>query len=186
MPLRVTFELQDEDLRYLRERMEEIRGAMAEQEEPAIIGGAREMLAKLEGASVPDFVRQRTGALGEMIAMLEDAEWALDEADRQRVLQALAYFSAPDDLIPDHIPGFGFLDDAIMIELVARELRPEIEAYADFRAFRQSEAARLGNADHATLQHWLERRRRDLHARMRRRRSSGTRRGRRSPFSLLP
>ena len=52
------------------------------------------------------------------------------------MLNALAYFAEPDDLIPDQIPGLGFLDDAIMVELVVRELRHEIEAYEDFRVFR--------------------------------------------------
>lgn len=56
--------------------------------------------------------------------------------ERERVLSVLAYFTDPDDLIPDEIPGLGFLDDAIMIELASKELRHEIEAYTDFCAFR--------------------------------------------------
>lgn len=41
--------------------------------------------------------------------------WALDEADRQRVLGALAYFADPNDIIPDNVAVLGFLDDAVMI-----------------------------------------------------------------------
>ena len=47
-----------------------------------------------------------------MIRMLEDAEWKLEDPHRSRVLQALAYFVDPRDMIPDQIPGVGFLDDA--------------------------------------------------------------------------
>ena len=54
------------------------------------------------------------------------------------VLAALAYVCDPEDIIPDDIPGIGLLDDAVMIELVFRELRHEIEAYEDFRRYRTS------------------------------------------------
>jgi uncharacterized membrane protein YkvA (DUF1232 family) len=79
------------------------------------------------------------------------------------VLNALAYFTEPDDLIPDHIPGLGFLDDAIMVELVVRELEHEIEAYRDFCDFRESHTA-SGRDD------WLTERREELQTRMRQRR----------------
>ena len=107
------------------------------------------------------------------------------------MLNALAYFAEPEDLIPDHIPGLGFLDDAIMIELVARELRHEIEAYDDFCAFRDREGARRrskGQDDDVTRGQWLETRRTELMSRMRRRRrrDRGRKRsGGRSPLSLL-
>ena len=69
--------------------------------------------------------------------MLSDIEWRLPHQDATRVLNALAYFAEPEDLIPDHIPGLGFLDDAIMIELVVRELKHELEAYRDFCDYRE-------------------------------------------------
>jgi hypothetical protein len=67
----------------------------------------------------------------------------------------------------------GFLDDAIMIEVVATVLQPEIEAYADFCLFREQEAHRRG-ADTSNLgrEEWLEGRRAELQARMRQRRTS--------------
>jgi len=63
-------------------------------------------------------------------------------------------------MIPDRLPGIGYLDDAIMVELIAQELRHEISAYQDFCAFR---ATKKG-------QDKLEARRDALQTRMRRRR----------------
>jgi len=80
-------------------------------------------------------------------------------------LNALAYFTEPDDLIPDHIPGLGFLDDAIMVELVVRELEHEIEAYRDFCEFREQHSATSRND-------WLIERREELQQRMRSRREA--------------
>jgi hypothetical protein len=86
----------------------------------------------------------------------------------------LAYFSDPEDLIPDNIPVLGFLDDAIMVELVTRELHHDIEAYRDFVVFRAAESGRLGeDAMKIGRSEWLEERRKQLHARMRRRRGMG-------------
>jgi uncharacterized membrane protein YkvA (DUF1232 family) len=80
-------------------------------------------------------------------------------------MAALEYFVEENDLIPDSIPGLGLLDDDIMIELVVRELRHEIEAYEDFCRFRD-ERSRRDPGDDADI---LARRRRALHERMRRR-----------------
>ncbi|MDW8478902.1 MAG: YkvA family protein [Xanthomonadales bacterium] len=108
-----------------------------------------------------------------MIAMVEDRGFALPEPERQHVLSALTYFADPKDLIPDSVPVFGFLDDAVMVELVTRELRHELEAYEDFCRFRELEARRRG-VDPSSLERaaWLEARRRELHLRMRRRRKA--------------
>jgi uncharacterized membrane protein YkvA (DUF1232 family) len=105
-----------------------------------------------------------------MIRMLSDLEWRLPHDDAARVLNALAYFAEPEDLIPDNIPGLGFLDDAIMIELVVRELKPEIEAYQDFCDYRDRQS---DNGDDASRAGWLESRRKELQVRMRRRRRRG-------------
>ena len=52
------------------------------------------------------------------------------------VLAGLAYFANPEDLIPDHIPALGFLDDAIMVKFVEEEFKHELWAYRKFRKFR--------------------------------------------------
>ena len=98
--------------------------------------------------------------------------WALGDPERAEVVETLAYFSDPDDLIPDDIEVIGLLDDAIMLELLLRRLRVVLGAYADFCAYRTTLAAMPGDSE-ARRQYAraLAERRAKLHARMRRRRT---------------
>ncbi len=87
----------------------------------------------------------------------------------------MAYFAEPADMIPDQIPGIGFLDDVIMVELVVENLEPEITAYIEFCKFRSAEEARRKNQGldtHVGRDDWLADQRAVLHSRMRKRRSS--------------
>lgn len=172
MALRVSFDLEEDDLNHFRLIMREARKAAAQSSPDDIIEGAAGLLRQVGTVSVPHFVRERLDKLDLMIRMVSDAEWRLPQEESLRVLNALAYFSEPEDLIPDHIPGLGFLDDAIMIELVVRELRHEIEAYSDFCDYRdrQGSVGDGGKAPDATREEWLAARRKELQSRMRRRR----------------
>lgn len=172
MNLRVSFDLEEEDLNHFRLIMREARKAAAQSSPEDIIEGATGLLRQVGSVNVPQFIKERLEKLELMIRMVSDAEWRLPQQESLRVLNALAYFSEPEDLIPDHIPGLGFLDDAIMIELVVRELRHEIEAYSDFCEYRdrQAPSARREKAPDATREEWLAARRKELQSRMRRRR----------------
>lgn len=173
MSLRVSFELDESDLKHFRLIMNEARKAAAGLTPGQIVAGAKDLLEQVGETKVPQFIEERLNRLALMIQMLEDLEWRLPSAESSRVLNALAYFREPEDLIPDHVPGLGFLDDAIMIELVARELRHEIEAYQDFCDYRQRMAppSRIKTrSSDITRDEWLAERRKELQSRMRRRR----------------
>lgn len=175
MGLRVSFELDESDLKHFRLIMREARKAAAGLSAAEIVASARDVLDRVEDGDVPTFVAERLTRLSLMIQMLEDLEWRLPASESARVLNALAYFRDPEDLIPDHVPGLGFLDDAIMIELVARELRHELDAYRDFCDFRKRAGPRATIKPRSTdpgRDEWLAARRKELLARMRRRRKS--------------
>ncbi len=178
MSLRISFELNDDDLRHFRLIMQEARRAASRLAPEDIVAAAENLLGEVEESTAPGFVVERLMKLKLMIQMLSDIEWRLPHRDARRVLNALAYFTEPDDLIPDQIPGLGFLDDAIMIELVCRELRHEIEAYEDFCTHRRKLTDEKSHASDFNRVRWLENRRRELQGRMRRRRK-----GARSPFA---
>jgi uncharacterized membrane protein YkvA (DUF1232 family) len=168
--LRISFELDHDDLQHFQLIMDEARRAASRMPPEDIVAAAEDLLAEVPNSGAPGFIVERLDKLRLMIRMLSDLEWRLPHKDSARVLNALAYFAEPEDLIPDHIPGLGFLDDAIMIELVVRELKPEIEAYQDFCDYRDH---RSETGDGASREGWLDSRRKELQARMRRRRKRG-------------
>lgn len=179
MTLKITFELEEQDLKYFRSQMNRVREAAKAVTEEEVIANAKEALASVRNQKkVPGFVVERLDKVDSLINMLRDSEWALEAKERKDVITALSYFNDPEDMIPDNIPVIGLIDDAIMIELVVRELAPEIDAYADFCNYRKV-------APKASHEEWLEAKRRALFARMRRRRQSTSSRRRGARFRLF-
>jgi uncharacterized membrane protein YkvA (DUF1232 family) len=188
MSLRISFELDESDLQHFRLIMNEARKTAANLSPEDIVASAKDLLREVESVRVPQFISERLERLACMIQMLEDHEWRLPAPESARVLNALAYFRDPEDLIPDHVPGLGFLDDAIMIELVVRELRHELDAYRDFCDYRERMAPRTSlkaKTTDVTRESWLAERRKELQSRMRRRRKKNTDRVSGKPLKLL-
>jgi hypothetical protein len=172
MPYKITIELSDRDLRHFRRELRRARASVEIADDDEILGAAAELVQTLRRTELPDFVEERLGKLETLHAMLTDPEWSLTDGERSPVLAALAYVCDPEDIIPDDIPGIGMLDDAVMIELVFRELRHEIEAYEDFLRYRRALPKRLLlPRNPAGVAARIERRRIELMARMRRRRA---------------
>ena len=171
MSISLNFELNDRDLEHFQAAMEKAKKAAHGKSTQEIIDCAAKLLEDAQKVQIPDFIKERLLHLDDMIAMARDEAWALAGEDRDRVLSALTYFCDPDDVIPDNVAVLGYLDDAIMIELSVRELRPELDAYDEFCDFRQNQAQRRGlEADKVGRAEWLESRREELVDRMHRRR----------------
>lgn len=136
--MRIVLDLSANDLRYFRKCLQTVKKGKKAQNEDVVLGAARELLDTVSRTEAPEYVKDRIAQLEKLVLMLEDTRWRLVGSDRARVLNVLAYFVDPDDLIPDRIPGLGYLDDAIMVELVVQELRHEIDAYDRFCEFRKS------------------------------------------------
>jgi|TARA_B110000444_G_C18588007_1_gene477122 uncharacterized membrane protein YkvA (DUF1232 family) len=78
----------------------------------------------------------------------------------------VSYFADSIDLIPDHIPDIGFLDDAMFVEIIIRELRSEMSAYSELFSFREAVYNRLSETDknlEENREQWLTEKRDELH-----------------------
>ena len=178
MSLDINISFSDSDLQQFIEarnsRTVDAKKATETQDASSIVAAARSLLKETRSKQLPEFVTSRLKHLDTMIAMLEDVGFGLPEENRAHVLEALAYFSSPEDLVPDDVPVLGFIDDAIVIELCARELQPEIEAYNDFHRWRDNEATRRGENNAGLMLNrveWAEARRVETLERLHRRRS---------------
>ena len=69
-----------------------------------------------------------------LYAMLRDGDFRLSLKSKAVIVAGLAYFVLPFDVIPDYIPGLGFLDDGFVIAAVLRSLSKELDAYNLFRS----------------------------------------------------
>jgi len=175
MSLAITIELSDDDLKYFADAMQSAQKESQNLSAKEITDAAAKLLADGKDNKLPAFISERLSKIDSMVSMVNDAGFGMDEEDKKRVLSCLTYFANPKDIIPDNVPVLGFLDDAIMIELVVRELQHEVEAYDDFVEYREDEARRRG-VDSSTLKtervEWAEARRIELLSRMKSRRMS--------------
>jgi hypothetical protein len=156
MTLKICFELTDRDLQFFRKALRQSREAVKDAEDSEIVEAIHSALDEIRSSEpLPDFVGKRIPELESLISMLTDEEWQLPEADRERLLATFVYL---------------YLDDVIIIELVARELSHVREAYEDFCVFRDDfDKAEGGKVDPVIRRDRLDRRRQQLHQRMRHR-----------------
>lgn len=168
--MRITIELDPADLTQFHAALERAGRIARSADALDIVAAAKQALNTLAIGSAPQYVRKRMVEVQRLILMLEDETWALSEPERDDVLQALVYFSDPEDLIPDDVEVVGLLDDAIVLELLLRRLRHVLKAYADFCAFRATLGPAPSQAQaRLVYARRLTRRREALQARMRRR-----------------
>lgn len=169
-PLDITFTLSDRDLERFKTIVSKARTATTDSQGLAEIEKAAYKIVDVAMSSdLPDFIAERLLQLKVLLEMIRDEEWNLAEEDRERIMAAMSYFADPIDLIPDHIPGIGFLDDAMFVEIVFRELKHEIEAYNEFCEFREAEENKLqstGENPDENREEWIRAKREELHARV--------------------
>lgn len=166
MPMKITVRLSDEDLEHFRAAVRDFYNAHNDLDDKTIIDHARELINQIRLSDAPEYIQERIGSLETLVGLLTDPVWDMPPEDRPRVIETLAYFAETNDLIPDEIPGLGFLDDAFMIDIVCRDFEDEIEAYRDFCVHRITEAQATGrDALETDGSEWMAHRRRQLHLR---------------------
>ena len=169
--MKFSIELSNRDLKFFRKALKNSRDAVRHAEESEIIEAIGDVLAEIKSEEpLPDFVTKRIPQLESMIRMLQDDEWQLPNDARERLLAAFIYFADPEDIVPDHIPVIGYLDDIIVIELVVRELHHVREAYDDFCDYRENyDRNNDSKSDGVIRRDRIDKKRQQLHQRMKRR-----------------
>lgn len=171
MGMRFVVNLSDRDLGFFRQALRKSRNAVRHADETEIIEAVADVIRDIKKEQpLPDFVARRVPELESMMRMLEDNDWALPKRERERLLATFIYFGDPEDILPDHVPVIGYLDDVIMIELIVREMQHVREAYEDFCKFRNTlkKKIKLHPRD-ADYRHRIAQKRKLLHQRMERR-----------------
>ena len=112
--LKITFTLRDKDVTHLRRVMRHATTAARGLSESDIVARARELSATVREAKPPRYVLERVEQLETIVDMAEDESWELPASVRRKVIGALGYFANPSDLIPDQVPGLGFLDVSLI------------------------------------------------------------------------
>ena len=107
MNLQITFELTDTDLDYFRSQFREAQDKLGAMDLHELVQSTRALVDRGLATDPPEFVRRRLTGLGRLVTMLDDETWNMPTDDRDRVVQMLAYFVDPDDLIADNVPVLG-------------------------------------------------------------------------------
>ncbi len=134
---KVTFTLDEADANYFRNLYRKAKKGVKDQDADEIVQAARALVIRVRSSKkTPRFVVEAIEVLEDLTQLIEDKDYAPPKSVTSEVIAALAYFANPEDLIPDHIPALGFLDDAIMVKFVEEEFKHELAGYRKFRNFR--------------------------------------------------
>jgi len=176
---KVSFTLDEQDVTYFRGLFRKARAAARDTPREQIVESARRLVESVRsGKKTPKFVVAAVEAIEDLVALIEDEDYRAPKNVVDQVLGALAYFAEPEDLIPDHVPVLGFLDDAIMIKFVEREFKHELAAYRKFKRFRAGAEQRpWTRIARERLPKRLEEERRKLRAEVDRRRKADEKKG---------
>jgi len=140
---KVAFDLDEKDAAYFRDLYKQAKVNAAKLDPDTILKDARNLIEKVRTSEhVPRFVLDAIQTLEDMTQIILDEEYKAPQSVRNQVLAGLAYFANAEDLIPDHVPALGFLDDAIMVKFVEEEFKHELWGYRKFRGLSAPEEQR--------------------------------------------
>ncbi|MDH3685952.1 MAG: YkvA family protein [Myxococcales bacterium] len=134
---KITLTLDEADAAYFQRLYRVAKRNARAEDAPKTIRQVKKLIVTVRSAKkVPAFVETAITTLEDLIQMIEDEDYALPRTVSESAVAALTYFANPQDVIPDDIPAFGFLDDALIISFVGDEFKHELWAYRRFRTFR--------------------------------------------------
>ena len=111
-------------------------GSRFEGDTTTLARDARATHAALADRDIPPTLLDALSLVPRVADMLSDPEWTLAPDQRRDFVGALAYFVDNDDLIPDNVGRYGYLDDAMVMRLAVQSSLQEWLDWNDFREFR--------------------------------------------------
>ncbi len=67
-----------------------------------------------------------------LYTMVTDKKFKISKTAYIAIAGALAYVVLPIDVLPDFIPGLGFIDDVFVVGIVMKSISDEIERYQSY------------------------------------------------------
>lgn len=107
--------------------------------DPTRIAQLVRWLLALNEVAAHEVLDSRLRRIDELRRMLTDDDWDSDAPMRARLEKLFAYVDRDDDLIDDHQPIVGLLDDVLLLELTWPMFADEAREYLDFSAWRADE-----------------------------------------------
>lgn len=107
--------------------------------DPVRVARLVQWLLALPVDAAQEVLDSRLRRIDELRRMLADEDWDSAAPLRARLEKLLAYVDRDDDLIEDHQPLVGLLDDVLLLELSWPMFADEAGEYLDFSAWRSEE-----------------------------------------------
>lgn len=104
--------------------------------DPDDVAHAKKEIANIRAGNSDGYILSQVNNLEAMIAMVEDKVWKIKKVNMEKINATIKYFVDDDDVIPDNIPGIGYLDDCIIIDSTMDEVCDELMEFQDFSRTR--------------------------------------------------
>ncbi|MBN2607703.1 MAG: DUF1232 domain-containing protein [Candidatus Fermentibacteraceae bacterium] len=103
---------------------------------------AGRMIEDLERKGIPEGLRKIWADVRDIYGMLRDSitgRYEVPFRSLAAIAVTLLYLANPFDLIPDFIPGIGFIDDVFIVTLCVKFIGTDLDRY---RSWKHGEGAR--------------------------------------------
>lgn len=104
--------------------------------DPSDITQARKEIAEIRTTNADSYILNQISNLEAMMSMVEDKVWKIKKDNMEKINATIKYFVDDDDIIPDNIPGIGYLDDCIIIDNTMDDVCDELSEFEDFSRTR--------------------------------------------------
>jgi len=100
--------------------------------DPSDIAQAKKEITEIRTTKADGYILNQVNNLEAMISMVEDKVWKIKKVNMEKINATIKYFVDDDDVIPDNIPGIGYLDDCIIIDSTMDDVYEELTEFEDF------------------------------------------------------